>query len=96
MATFEAHSWVWVPSEEDLVLPAKALSRFKAGESVTSIAGRLNVSKQYIRRLVSDLQTSTPRVPWRLMLAAVAVVVRTHGANFARLWCLRTIAAGSA
>ena len=33
MATFEAHSWVWVPSEEDLVLPAKALSRFKAGES---------------------------------------------------------------
>lgn len=59
-------------------------ARFKAGESVTSIAGRLNVSKQYIRRLVSDLQTSMPRVPWRLMLAAVAVVVRTHGANFGR------------
>ena len=32
MATFEADSWVWIPSEEEMYVPAKVLSTFKAGD----------------------------------------------------------------
>ena len=32
MATFEAGSWVWIPSEEEMYVPAKVLSTFKAGD----------------------------------------------------------------
>ena len=32
MATFEAGSWVWIPDEEQMHVPAKVLGAFKAGE----------------------------------------------------------------
>lgn len=32
-ASFEPGSWVWIADEADLVVPAKVLSRFKAGEA---------------------------------------------------------------
>ena len=32
MAAFEAGSWVWIPSEEEMYVPAKVLSTFKAGD----------------------------------------------------------------
>ena len=32
-ASFEPGSWVWIADEEDLVVPAKVISRFKAGEA---------------------------------------------------------------
>ena len=32
MATFDVDSWVWIPSEEEMYVPAKVLSTFKAGE----------------------------------------------------------------
>ena len=31
MATFESQSWVWIPDEVDLVVPARALEGFAAG-----------------------------------------------------------------
>ena len=35
MATFEAGSWVWIPDEEQMHVPAKVLGAFKAGEPGT-------------------------------------------------------------
>ena len=32
MAAFEAGSWVWIPDEEQMHVPAKVLGTFKAGE----------------------------------------------------------------
>lgn len=38
MATFfESGTWVWIPDEEEVVLPAKARSAFRLGERATVV-----------------------------------------------------------
>lgn len=38
MATFfESGTWVWIPDEEEVVLPAKAKSAFRLGERATVV-----------------------------------------------------------
>lgn len=38
MATFfEAGSWVWIPDEDEVVLPAKAKNSFRIGERAVVI-----------------------------------------------------------
>ena len=38
-----------------------------------------------IQQIVQDVRpSSVPRVPWRLMLATVAMIVRTYGPNYGR------------
>lgn len=52
MATFfESGTWVWIPDEDEVVLPAKAKSAFRLGEKATVIMENGSVS--YTRPHVS-------------------------------------------
>lgn len=56
MATFfESGTWVWIPDEDEVVLPAKAKSAFRLGERATVVlesgAVRDNRSKNEILKL---------------------------------------------
>lgn len=46
MATFfESGSWVWIPDEEEVVLPAKARQAFRLGERATVMLENGTVSE---------------------------------------------------
>lgn len=47
MATFfESGTWVWIPDEDEVVLPAKAKSAFRLGERATVVLETGAVSSQ--------------------------------------------------
>ena len=51
-ASFEPGSWVWIADEEDLVVPAKVISRFKAGEAtrVERANGAVDESDRFVQK----------------------------------------------
>lgn len=50
MATFfESGTWVWIPDEDEVVLPAKARSAFRLGERATVVLENGTVSPAFRR-----------------------------------------------
>lgn len=53
MATFfESGTWVWIPDEDEVVLPAKAKSAFRLGERATVVMENGAVSSLFSLRSV--------------------------------------------